>query len=236
MTGVQTCALPIYPFDGPGGALAHTFYPAPLNSEHIAGDMHLDADEAWKIGANTDLYSVALHETGHALGLGHSDNPTAVMYAYYHISTGLTADDISGIRAIYGSNVPTTPAPAPTPTPPTPTPNPTPTPPPAPVPPTPTPPAPTGKDNTAPSIQILSPGFTIASTSAAAITISGSASDNIGVTAVKWSDAFGDTGNATGTTSWSLSAPLLVGTNLIAVRAYDAAGNSAWRSITIVRH
>ena len=70
-----------YPFDGPGGVLAHTFYPAPLNSEPIAGDMHLDADEAWKVGANTDLYSVALHETGHALGLGHSDQPGAVMYA-----------------------------------------------------------------------------------------------------------------------------------------------------------
>src|SRR5262249_19246648 len=32
-----------YPFDGPGGVLAHTFYPVPTNSEPIAGDMHLDA-------------------------------------------------------------------------------------------------------------------------------------------------------------------------------------------------
>ena len=35
-----------YPFDGAGAALAHTFYPAPPNPEPIAGDMHLDADEA----------------------------------------------------------------------------------------------------------------------------------------------------------------------------------------------
>ena len=106
-----------YPFDGPGGVLAHTFYPAPVNSEPIAGDIHLDADESWKLGANTDLYSVVLHETGHALGLGHSDQPGSVMYAYYHIATGLSADDIAGIRALYGSNTTTAAPPTPTPVP-----------------------------------------------------------------------------------------------------------------------
>src|ERR1035438_9677714 len=92
--------------------------------------MHLDADEAWHSGADVDLYSVALHEAGHALGLGHSDRPGAVMYPYYRLSTGLTDDDIAGIRALYGSNVTPVPAPAPTPTP-------------APAPPTPTPAPPT---------------------------------------------------------------------------------------------
>jgi hypothetical protein len=29
--------------------------------------------------------------------------------------------------------------------------------------------------------------------------------------------------------------PLLVGTNTVIVRAYDAAGNSSWRSITVIR-
>ena len=37
-----------YPFDGAGGTLAHTFYPAPPNPEPIAGDLHLDADEPWQ--------------------------------------------------------------------------------------------------------------------------------------------------------------------------------------------
>jgi hypothetical protein len=220
-----------YPFDGPGGALAHTFYPNPPNSEPIAGDMHLDADEPWRSGANVDLFSVALHEAGHALGLGHSDRPGAVMYPYYHLSTGLTDDDIAGIRALYGSNVPA-PAPAPTPTPAPPAPTPTPAPSPAP---TPAPAPPVSGDTTPPTLQIKSPGFTVVSTSASAIAISGTASDNVAVTVVKWTNSTGDAGVAAGTASWSANVPLLVGTNSITLRAYDAAGNSAWRALTVVR-
>ena len=216
-----------YPFDGPGGVLAHTFYPNPPNSEPIAGDMHLDADEPWRTGTNVDLYSVALHEAGHALGLGHSDRPGSVMYPYYHLSTGLTDDDIAGIRALYGSTATPNPPPAPTP-PPTPPTAPTP-------PPTPTPTPPAKGDATPPTLQIRSPGFTITSTSASAIAISGTASDNVAVTAVKWTNSTGGAGLAAGTASWSASIPLLVGTNAVTVRAYDASGNSSWRAVTVVR-
>jgi len=51
-----------YPFQPSGSVLAHTFYPVPLNAEPIAGDMHFNTDEGWQIGANTDVFSVALHE------------------------------------------------------------------------------------------------------------------------------------------------------------------------------
>ncbi len=47
-----------YPFDGPGAVLAHTFYPAAPNPEPMAGDMHLDDDEGWRVG-RTSICSVS---------------------------------------------------------------------------------------------------------------------------------------------------------------------------------
>ncbi len=97
-----------YPFDGPGHVLAHTYYPAPPNPEPIAGDMHFDDDEEWVAGPDltvrsVDLFSVSLHELGHALGLAHSDVPGSVMYPYYRRMTALTQEDINAILQLYAA-------------------------------------------------------------------------------------------------------------------------------------
>jgi hypothetical protein len=235
-----------FPFDGPGGVLAHTFYPAPPNPEPIAGDMHFDDDEHWSIGANTDLYSVSLHELGHALGLGHSDNPAAVMYPYYHMVTGLSALDIAAVQTLYAARTapPVAPTVPPAPAPPTPAPQPAPpTPPvtPAPVPPTPTPaptPAPAPSPNPSPtggppSLAIVTPSITTLSTASASVTVSGVASSSAGVRSVTWSTNFGASGTASGTTSWSATIPLITGSNAITILATDAAGRTAWRSLVV---
>ncbi len=131
-----------YAFDGPGKVLAHTFYPSPPNPEPIAGDMHFDDDENWRIGEEVDVFTVSLHEAGHALGLGHSDNPNSVMYPYYRRVTALTEDDIAAIRELYAAaGVPDVPPPPPN----------------DPEPPPPDPPAPPPAAPVAPTLYITAP-------------------------------------------------------------------------------
>ncbi|KAL7064871.1 hypothetical protein AAHC03_04785 [Spirometra sp. Aus1] len=95
-------------FDGPGGVLAHAFYPVPEPVYSLAGDAHFDDDETWSDGPRQDhrnLLSVAVHELGHSMGLGHSDVPTSVMFPYYlskWSQVELDKDDIDGMQRIYG--------------------------------------------------------------------------------------------------------------------------------------
>jgi hypothetical protein len=291
-----------FPFDGPGGILAHTFYPAPPNPESIAGDMHFDGDENWHIGADTDLFTVAVHEAGHALGLAHVDDPNALMYPYYRLGMKISADDIAGVQVLYGgvqgSSAPVSAPPTLALTISSPAPNYTTTAAtvtltgtttnsagavkvtwqtnngasgtatgtatwsaleipltvgsntitvtaadsthhavqtltvtrsaaPAPAPPT---------DHTPPTISVSSPIGTTVTTTASTIDVKGIASDNVGVTKVTW-QCGAVSGTASGTTAWTASAiPLLVGDNTIIVRAWDAAANSAWRSVLVIRN
>ncbi|KAJ0894359.1 putative matrilysin [Helianthus annuus] len=82
------------------GVLAHAFSPSD-------GRFHYNADQSWSIGARQnsfDVETVALHEIGHLLGLGHSQFQNAIMWSAISSGAvkGLASDDIQGIKALYG--------------------------------------------------------------------------------------------------------------------------------------
>ncbi|KAI3963368.1 hypothetical protein MKW98_022790 [Papaver atlanticum] len=87
-------------FDGRGGVLAHAFSPRD-------GRFHYDGEENWSTNpepGTMDLETVAVHEIGHLLGLGHSTEPNAVMFPSIRagsLKRQLDVADIRGIRALY---------------------------------------------------------------------------------------------------------------------------------------
>ena len=219
-----------YPFSAPS-MLAHTFYPVPVNSEPIAGDTHFNADETWHVGSDNDIYTVALHEAGHALGLTHSDNPGDVMYPYYHRGLSLSANDIGAALELYPAagtppvSIISTAVPVTTST-------------------SSTPPATTTSGNTgtttAAPVPVTPLDLTISpvpsSTQSSALSVSGTVNGGSGPDSVEWQTDHGYTGRATtsSTDLWSAAGiPLVTGENTLTFTAFNTSGQVSTQSASI---
>jgi Matrixin len=97
-----------------GSILASAFFPATAGNPQAyaySGDVVFDSAEPgfW---TSTSFLAVATHEIGHSLGLDHTTVPNSLMNAFYNPSiTTPQADDIAGIRFIYGAPPPPPPPP-----------------------------------------------------------------------------------------------------------------------------
>jgi len=86
-----------------GGTLGVTWYSTSLDE----ADMAVNTRYTWSTGCRQvtgayDLETVYLHENGHVAGLGHSSDPSAVMYPSYQIARcTLSQDDRNGLAALY---------------------------------------------------------------------------------------------------------------------------------------
>lgn len=86
-----------------GGALAVTVCGGASVSTG-ADILFYDLGWTWQIGGSLDIQTVALHEMGHLLGLGHTGTAGSVMLPNYHgIDRDLGTDDRNGLIFIYGA-------------------------------------------------------------------------------------------------------------------------------------
>lgn len=92
------------------GVLGITMYSYDGNNRFIHAGTVFNANANFSIynGAlrpgSPDFRRVAIHEMGHALGLGHENNSSipAIMQPFISNTDRPTTDDVNGIRALYG--------------------------------------------------------------------------------------------------------------------------------------
>ena len=94
--------------NGTVGEAAYSYFVNPGVDTFDFVEIRFDTAEPWTTDRNyagldlVNFYTTALHEIGHAIGLGHFSDPNAIMYFATNATINLTPNDIAGAQAIYG--------------------------------------------------------------------------------------------------------------------------------------
>ncbi len=84
--------------------LMQTYYTNHTSTTVYEADIDINVDHDFGTASTSyDTQTAITHEIGHLLGLSHSSNTSAMMYAYLDKgeTRSITTDDINGIAAIY---------------------------------------------------------------------------------------------------------------------------------------